>query len=85
MSWYVTGGAEDIAILRAKALEQNPECADQFDAAEQAVRAIIDSGACGPDYDASRYYVTLSGHSNPDHAPREGYANDCVAVTVSQK
>lgn len=29
--------------------------------------------------------VTMNGHANPDHAPREGWVNDSITVTVTQK
>jgi hypothetical protein len=31
------------------------------------------------------FRVTLSGHTNPNHEPVKGWANDTLTVTVSQK
>lgn len=90
MSWSVTGiltGANDAVTtalrdLRTSALIQNPDATDQVDAALIAARALFNSGAVGsPD---RRYTVRLMGHANPGHAPRPGWTNDCVTVTLEQ-
>lgn len=61
MTWNVTGGAGDMAILRAQALQQDPRCGVQFDAAESAVQSIIDSGALQEDINLDRYQVLMFG------------------------
>lgn len=33
--------------------------------------------------DEDSLLVTISGHANPDHAPTEGYSDECVTVSVS--
>ena len=88
MSWYVSMTIEgsspkdELATLRAEALTQNPDCDDQFDAAKDAAYAIMASGAVGgPD---KKFVVALSGHNNPGHAPRLGWAHDAVTVSVTQ-
>ena len=90
MSWHVSfevapGELTDPPAARdarSAALRQNPEAGDQFDAALVAALALLSSGAVGgPD---RAFYVTLSGHANPDHAPRSGWANDAVTVALSQ-
>lgn len=37
-----------------------------------------------PDDGTATLAVTVSGHSNPNQSPQEGWANDCVSVSVSQ-
>lgn len=59
-----------------------PTTQEQIDAAVEAGRAIVKSKAVGPQ--EATFNVTLSGHANPDHAPREGFANDQVTVSVYQ-
>lgn len=67
---------------RDEALAQNPECGDQFDAAKAAVAGIIASGAVGDP--KGKFEVAMSGHANPDHAPRQGWANDQVVISITQ-
>ena len=83
MSWSVSGTLPEgtLESLRVSALAQNPECGDQFDAVAAAVQSIIDSGAVGKN---KRFVVNMSGHANPGHEPREGWANDCVTFSLSQ-
>lgn len=89
MSWYVAAGNvpydlshADILRLRDEAIRQNDTCGDQFDAALVAAVAIIQSGSVGSP--SHTFSVAMSGHSNPGHGPREGFANDVVTVTVAQ-
>ena len=85
MSWLVTGTlpSDDVLTLKDQALSQNPECSDQFDAAAAAVQSIIDSGVVGGE--GKQFHVSMSGHANPDHEPRDGWANDAVTIQISQK
>jgi len=88
MSWHVTktieGGSpkDELVALRAEALTQNPECGDQFEAACNAAYAILASAAVGGQ--GKKFVVTMSGHSNPGHEPRPGWANDVITVSVTQ-
>lgn len=45
--------------------------------------ALVDSGAVG-DPEHFDFTVTLSGHANDGHEPREGWANDCATISVYQ-
>ncbi len=49
MSWSVntTFPVRSLDAVKEIALQQNPECSDQFDAVATAVQAIIDDGAVG--------------------------------------
>lgn len=59
------------------------EAEEQLRAARSAAIDLMESGAVGAkDGD---YRVYLNGHANPEHRPAPGWANDCVAVNVSQK
>lgn len=86
MSWSVYGtvklGHVDSPTLREQALAQNPECGDQFDKVMEAALDIMYSGIVGGQ--AKEFYITLSGHSNPNHEPREGWANE-ITIQISQK
>lgn len=62
--------------------EVTEEAEQQLAAAKEAAAAIIDSGAVGRGDD--HLAVNLAGHSNRDHSPTEGFANESVTVTVSQ-
>ena len=88
MSWSVSGQtdqqgvADFMSAKREEALQQNSECGDQFDAVTEAVITLINSGSVG---DASRRFsMTLTGHANPNHEPRDGWANDAVTISLYQ-
>jgi hypothetical protein len=53
---------------------------EQFEAALAAASGILASGAVGD----TACSVTLSGHANPHHAKRPGYANDAIVVSITQ-
>ncbi len=52
---------------------------EQFEAALNAARVLLVRGTVG----GGNVNVTLSGHANPGHKPRQGWANDTVTVSVS--
>ncbi len=62
---------------------------EQFDAALEAARVLLLRAAVGGDVPApgampnGNVNVTLSGHANPGHKPRQGWANDMVHMTVT--
>lgn len=51
---------------------------EQFEAALNMVRIALLRGVVGE----GNINVTLSGHANPGHQPREGWVNDSVNVSV---
>lgn len=55
------------------------EVADQVSACISAAALIISSGAIG----SGKVSVSMSGHANPDHEPTAGWANDVIALTIS--
>jgi hypothetical protein len=87
MSWSVSATlpdpSSDVNTMKESALSQNPECSDQFDAALAAMSTIIASGTVGDQ--SKQFYVSMSGHSNPNHEPREGWANDMITISIRQK
>lgn len=91
MSWsisvqgvpYDRSNNDSLIRLRDDALQQNPECGDQFDAALAAVNSLILSGSLGPP--SHTFQVSMSGHSNPGHGPRDGWANDMMTITICQE
>lgn len=60
--------------------EQRSVNAEQFEAGLHAAQSILASGAVGD----GPAHVTLSGHANQGHRPRDGWANDTITVSVSQ-
>ena len=56
---------------------------DQAKQAEAAAVALIESGTVGTTEDY-KFNVSLSGRANPDHAPKSGWVNDMVTISVSQ-
>ena len=68
MSWSVTAvyPADDfnITALEDKALAQDPACGNQFQAAANAMQAVIESGAVGAA--GKQFNVALSGHCTND-------------------
>lgn len=89
MSWHVDAtfdgdsARRELDALRESVISQNPEAGDQFNAARSAALAIILSSSVGW-ASKCRFHVVMSGHANPDHTPRDGWANDMVNVSVSQ-
>lgn len=55
---------------------------DQYEAARAAAIDLITSGAIGRV--GAKFTTLLSGHANPEHEPREGWANDCITVSIYQ-
>lgn len=67
------------------AQQDDPEgSTEQHAVAQKAVELLIASGVLG-DPDEDEFVVTLSGHSNPGHEPRAGWANDMISISVNQK
>lgn len=56
---------------------------EQVAAARLVAKQLIESGAVGgADKD---FAVSLSGHANPKHEPRENWSTDGITVSVVQK
>jgi hypothetical protein len=84
MSWSRSySSLEDFRNRKPAFDASTPEENDQVEAAHKAAEAIIASGSAGAE--GKDFFISLSGHTNPNHEPRPGYANDCISVTVSQK
>jgi alanine dehydrogenase len=60
--------------------EVMPSTDDQVATAIQAAELIAQ--AVGTD---GELMINLSGHSNPDHGKAEGYGNEVISVSVSEK
>lgn len=88
MSWStqspqeVTSASSDAEILPNPPFVDDSGTLDQVEVAREVAKTIMASGAVGGE--EARFRVTASGHSNPDHVPREGWANDMINLTVSQ-
>lgn len=61
----------------------------QIRAARAAAAAVIDSGTVGQDANVPQgrkdFAISISGHANPGHEPAQGWANDCINISISQK
>lgn len=66
----------------------NENCLEEreaaIDAALDAVEDVLVSGALG-DMEEHEWQIGLSGHCNPMNSPVEGYANDCINISIVQK
>lgn len=88
MSWsegFQDVSADEIAELTPTQAHTSSEeyIAEAFDEARLAASAIAHSGIVG-DPDKVRFNVWLSGHANPNHEVTPGWANDFIAINVSQ-
>lgn len=94
MSWNVTRTSidplavedelrRDYADFKARynaAVEEIQAMDEQFEAVLNAVRIILQRKVVGD----ALVNVTLSGHANPGHRPRQGWANDAIHISVVQ-
>ena len=92
MSWNfsVVASKESVdAALNAAAESQvdnimrsdsGAEMLSQAEQATYAAVALIESGCLGD----GTFTVNLSGHANPGHQPRDGWANDAVSISIAQ-
>jgi hypothetical protein len=86
MSWSAFyANKEDFAndVAQPHLTNLSSEAANQWQLARVVAAEILASGKVGaPEKD---WTVSLSGHANPNHEPKESWANDTITVTVSQK
>lgn len=80
MSWSITAPSQTAATIEEAAREQFAAMDGQFEAALHAAQSVLASGAVG----STPVIVALSGHANPGHVKREGWANDTVTISISQ-
>lgn len=59
----------------------HPETNEALDAARKAALSVVESGALGK----RDVEVTITGHVNDNHEPKDGYVNDNVTITIKQK
>ena len=92
MSWSFNALIEDKASAHEVLETQAETYFSQLNAdsvqemAEQAAKAVAAAddlldviGTEGP------WNVSLSGHANPEHGRRGGWANDAVSISISEK
>jgi len=93
MSWSfqvspVPADEFDEAIDAARVVAQanidayNPDGADQADKAVAVAKTLVASGVVGGK--KAKVGANLAGHGNPEHAPKDGWANDTVSINVYQ-
>lgn len=61
---------------------QVPENKDQYEHALDVAMRILSSGVVGST--DKTFKVNLSGHGNPNHEPKTGWANDQMTISVTQ-
>jgi hypothetical protein len=83
MSWGATytinpDGKSEIENFSVK----GPDAVEAFEAASNLADYLVEKGVVG---DITKTFkVSLSGHANPDHEPKSGWANDFVQITITQ-
>lgn len=82
MSWSASGTADNGEVEIALPGGLSPDAMDQAMVASAAVQDIVKSGALGDP--SAKYYVSMSGHANPDHEPVAGWSNDSLYISISQ-
>jgi hypothetical protein len=85
MSWSAQyeWNEDGLLVLKSESNLATLEAEQQHDEALIAFANIMDSGAMG-NFDKYTYSLTLSGHANEKHEPAEGWANDCLTLTITQ-
>lgn len=91
MSWWFEVEAESAEMFAAAAdaafkaaVDQHPavfaeaEVNAQVSAAIAAAVSMVKAGVVG----VGPVFAVLSGHANPGHAPRAGWANDEIRITL---
>ena len=73
-------GAEKQAEY-ARQGDVGPESIEQIEQAVYAAVEIIKSGCLGE----GPFRVTLGGHANAGHRPREGWSNDAINLAIYQQ
>jgi hypothetical protein len=85
VSWSISAGPaakEAISYTEpAYAAEVETEQRDQLEAAKVAA-GVLAQAVGRPDDDIR---VTVSGHANPEHGPRDGWASEMITVSVSAR
>jgi hypothetical protein len=82
MSWTGSGTVENQEVTLSIPGELSEESSAQASAASKAAQAIVKSGAMGDP--KAKYYVSVSGHANPDHEPVAGWSNDSLTISITQ-
>jgi hypothetical protein len=60
-----------------------PEALQQFEEARQFAFQVLDAGVLGDE--TTDVVVSISGHANPNHRPKNGQPNDHLSVSIQQK
>lgn len=82
MSWNGSGTAENGELEISVQQNMTEEHTEQLKVASKAVQTILKSGALGDP--GAKYFVSMTGHANPDHEPVAGWSNDSLAISISQ-
>jgi len=84
MSWSTSanGAKDDISYTAPTyAADVEMEQRDQYEAAQLAAQLLAKHVGRLDD----EIVVSESGHANPGHAPRQGWANETITVSVSAR
>lgn len=85
MSWSLTYRSKEDFINNIPEFvseqEVSQEIKEQIRAARDTAMYLVNSGTVG----MGDVFVHLVGHVNPNHKPVDGWANDMIIVSVTQK
>lgn len=91
MSWsfsFQADSADQVNEKGTAAMEVYTEgwdATDEHDIAKEQMETAIECAATIAGVVGKRQFqVSLSGHANPNHEPRQGYANEITNVSVSE-
>lgn len=73
---------KDLEALVAQG-QEGPEVDRSLEAVKQAAADLIRSGVVGNP--SHTFRVAAGGHVNPGNEPAEGWANDCLNLSISQE
>lgn len=86
MSWSLGGKVDSAEAVEQLELvdygDKSAEVREQVQLAKGIAKQIVESGLVGPP--GHTFNVSLSGHANPGHGPKAGYANDAITISVYQ-
>lgn len=86
MSWDLLGNLDsntrkESLVAHSQAGYGEEESKAATEAAVQAIRGLVDTGAFGE----GKFQVIVSGHSNPDHTPEPGWSRDFIQIYIQKE
>lgn len=75
--------AEIVRYVEEQVVPGGHQPVDEVQAHLDAVAETVARLATAVGRDEDTIAVSISGHANPGHAPTEGYAEECVTISLS--